>query len=126
MTVSDTPVFQIRIQGQIDASWSDWLGGLAITSNPDGETLLAGPIADQAALHGVLLDGGQDGLDVYRRLLASGREWLRPGGVLGVELDERRVSDAAEEARQWYEDVSVVLDLTGRDRIVTARLARRP
>ena len=54
MTVCDTPVYRLCIQGQIDASWSDWLGGLAITSNPDGETLLAGPIADQAALHGVL------------------------------------------------------------------------
>jgi len=72
------------------------------------------------------LDGGEDGLDIYRLLLVGAREWLRPGGVLGVELDERRVSDAAGEAREWYEDVSVVSDLTGRDRIVTARLAKRP
>jgi release factor glutamine methyltransferase len=73
------------------------------------------------------LDGGADGLDIYRRILAEAREWLRPGtGILAVELDERRVQTAAGEAREWYEDVRVVSDLTGRDRIVTARLAQRP
>ena len=71
------------------------------------------------------LDGGADGLDVYRRLLAESREWLRPGGVLGVELDERMVQTAAAEAVEWYEEVRVVRDLTGRDRIVTARAPRR-
>jgi release factor glutamine methyltransferase len=73
------------------------------------------------------LDGGADGLDVYRRILSEGRSWLRPGtGILAVELDERRVQAAAGEAREWYEEVRVVSDLTGRDRIVTARLAQRP
>ena len=73
------------------------------------------------------LDGGEDGLDVYRRILSQAREWLRPGsGLLAIELDERRVNGAAEEARQWYEDVRVVADLAGRDRIVTARLPHRP
>ncbi|MDR3685790.1 MAG: peptide chain release factor N(5)-glutamine methyltransferase [Coriobacteriia bacterium] len=73
------------------------------------------------------LDGGADGLDVYRRILDEARTWLRPGsGILAIELDERRVQHAAAEARQWYEDVRVVLDLAGRDRIVTARLAQRP
>lgn len=67
------------------------------------------------------LDGGPDGLDVYRRLLTEARSWLKPGGLLAVELDERRVEAAAEEALQWYEEVRVVTDLAGRDRIVTAR-----
>jgi release factor glutamine methyltransferase len=72
------------------------------------------------------LDGGADGLDVYRRILSEAREWLRPGtGTLAVELDERRVQAAAGEAREWYEDVRVVADLTGRMRIVTARLPQR-
>jgi len=70
------------------------------------------------------LDGGADGLDVYRRLLAESIEWLRPGGLLGVELDERMVQTAAAEALEWYEEVRVVRDLTGRDRIVTARAPR--
>jgi release factor-specific protein-(glutamine-N5) methyltransferase len=68
------------------------------------------------------LDGGADGLDVYRRILEDAREWLAPGGLLAVELDERMVRKAAEEAVEWYEDVTVVSDLAGRDRIVSARL----
>jgi len=71
------------------------------------------------------LDGGADGLDVYRRLLSDARSWLRPGGMLGVELDERMVKTAADEALEWYEEVRVVQDLTGRDRIVTAKTPRR-
>jgi len=67
------------------------------------------------------LDGGPDGLDVFRRLAEQARAWLRPGGLLVVELDERRVATAAEEALQWYEEVRVIADLTGRDRIVSAR-----
>ncbi len=54
MPVSDTPIYHIRIQGQLDESWSEWLGELAITPQPDGTTLLSGPIVDQAALHGIL------------------------------------------------------------------------
>ena len=71
------------------------------------------------------LDGGPDGLDVFRRILAGGREWLRPGGLLAVELDQRMVPKAASEAVEWYEDVRVVSDLAGRDRIVSARLPGR-
>ena len=71
------------------------------------------------------LDGGVDGLDVFRRILGESRRWLLPGsGILAVELDERRVQQAAEEALQWYQDVRGVRDLAGRDRIVTARLAK--
>jgi release factor glutamine methyltransferase len=73
------------------------------------------------------LDGGADGLDIYRRILDEARAWLVPGsGILAVELDERRVQTAAAEAREWYEDVRVVSDLTGRDRIVIGRFAHRP
>ena len=54
MPESNTAIYQIRVQGQIGESWSDWLGGLTITPQPDGETLLAGSVVDQAALHGIL------------------------------------------------------------------------
>jgi release factor glutamine methyltransferase len=72
------------------------------------------------------LDGGPDGLGVFRRLLSDSRHWLAPGGYLAVELDERMARTAAEEALEWYEDVRVVSDLAGRDRIVVARYAGRP
>jgi len=47
-------VYQIRIQGQLGREWTDWFGGLTITLEDNGETLLTGLVVDQAALHGVL------------------------------------------------------------------------
>ncbi len=47
-------LYLVRVEGQLDYSWSDWLGGLSITAQPDGSTLLTGTLPDQAALHGVL------------------------------------------------------------------------
>lgn len=46
----------IRVKGQLDPSWSEWFGGLAIApAGPErDETLLFGPVTDQAALHGIL------------------------------------------------------------------------
>jgi hypothetical protein len=51
---SQPTVYQIRIEGHLDAQWTDWFSGLAITLEEDGNTLLTGPIADQAALFGLL------------------------------------------------------------------------
>jgi hypothetical protein len=48
------PIYQIRISGLLDPSWSDWFDGLAITYLTDEVTILTGPLPDQAALHGVL------------------------------------------------------------------------
>ena len=47
-------VYQIRLKGHLGREWTDWFGGLAITLEDNGETLLTGPVVDQAALHGVL------------------------------------------------------------------------
>jgi hypothetical protein len=47
-------VHEIRIQGHLDAHWTDWLEGLTIAQASDGTTTLRGPLKDQAALHGVL------------------------------------------------------------------------
>jgi hypothetical protein len=47
-------VYQIRLKGQLSARWADWFGGMAVTLTEDGDTLLTGPVADQAALHGLL------------------------------------------------------------------------
>ena len=46
---------EIRVRGQLDGSWSAWFGGLAVADGADGEAVLAGELADQAALHGVLI-----------------------------------------------------------------------
>jgi hypothetical protein len=51
---SQPVIYQIRIQGHLGREWTDWFGGLTITHEDDGDTLLTGPVVDQAALHGLL------------------------------------------------------------------------
>jgi hypothetical protein len=46
--------YQIRIKGHLDEQWADWFGGLTITLEEDGDTLLTGQVVDQAALFGLL------------------------------------------------------------------------
>ena len=50
----DVKSYQIRLQGHLHAQWSDWFDGLTMTLEDNGETLLTGPVADQAELHGLL------------------------------------------------------------------------
>jgi hypothetical protein len=47
-------VYQIRIKGHLGRQWTNWFGGLTITLEDNGDTLLTGPVVDQAALHGLL------------------------------------------------------------------------
>jgi hypothetical protein len=51
----ESQFYQIRVKGHLDSSWSERLDGLTITHEEDGTTLLAGPVADQPALHGLLI-----------------------------------------------------------------------
>jgi hypothetical protein len=46
--------YQIRMKGHLASEWTDWFGGLTITLEDNGDTLLTGPVVDQAALHGLL------------------------------------------------------------------------
>ena len=46
--------YEIRLKGHLDDRWAKWFEGLTITLEEDGDTLLTGPVADQAALHGLL------------------------------------------------------------------------
>jgi hypothetical protein len=47
-------LYEIRVGGHLDATWGDWFPGLVVTPDGSGDTLLTGPVADQAALHGLL------------------------------------------------------------------------
>ena len=47
-------LYEIRIKGHLDDKWAAWFGGLTLTREDNGETLLIGPVVDQAALHGLL------------------------------------------------------------------------
>jgi hypothetical protein len=53
-TSSQTVIYQIRLKGHLGRQWTDWFEGLTITLEEDGDTLLTGPVIDQAALHGLL------------------------------------------------------------------------
>jgi hypothetical protein len=51
---SQPMIYQIRIKGNLGSQWTDWFEGLTITQEENGETLLTGPVVDDAALHGLL------------------------------------------------------------------------
>lgn len=46
--------YAIRVAGVLDQRWVEWFDGLTLTHQGDGTTVLDGPVADQAALHGLL------------------------------------------------------------------------
>lgn len=68
-------LYEIRIKGHLDNRWADWFEGLTITALDNGETLLTGPVVDQAALHGLL----RKVRDLAMPLLSVTR--IRPGPV---------------------------------------------
>ena len=47
-------IYQIRLKGCLTCQWSEWFGGMAVTLEEGGDTLLTGPVKDHAALHGLL------------------------------------------------------------------------
>ena len=46
--------YEIRLLGRLDPRWATWFDELSLTTENDGTTVLRGPVADQAALHGLL------------------------------------------------------------------------
>jgi len=53
-THDETGLYEIRLKGQLNNRWANWFDGLTIKLEDDGDTLLIGPVVDQAALHGLL------------------------------------------------------------------------
>ena len=51
---SQPAIYQIRVRGRLGHQWAAWFAGLAIAPQDNGDTLLTGPVVDQAALHGLL------------------------------------------------------------------------
>ncbi len=46
-------IYRLRVKGCLQSHWSDWFDGMTITRETNGDTMLEGPVADQAALHGL-------------------------------------------------------------------------
>jgi hypothetical protein len=70
-------IYQIIVQGHLDADWSEELEGLTITHLSDGTSLLSGKLPDQSVLHGLLLKVGDLGLTL---LSFSRLDVQEPGG----------------------------------------------
>lgn len=68
-----TFVYQIRLKGILDSGWADWFDGMTVTQSADGDTLITGPVVDQAALYGLLRKARDLGLPLVavRRLSAD-------------------------------------------------------
>jgi hypothetical protein len=67
--------YELHIAGRLDPEWADWFDGLTVSPGPDGTTILAGLVTDQAALHGYLArvrDLGLPLLALTRHLNATG------------------------------------------------------
>ena len=56
--------YEIRVKGVLDSGWSVWFEGLRVAGDDRGETVIAGPVADQAALHGLLVKVRDLGLEL--------------------------------------------------------------
>src|SRR5512146_1083442 len=85
MTTEESAMtYEIRIEGLIDDRWSEWLGGMALTHEDNGETVLLGELRDQTALQGVLERIRDLGLELIsvRRLDGSRSDYTTDGNDL--------------------------------------------
>ena len=97
---------------------------LVVSNPPYVPTSVMAEIPQEVAAFepALALEGGADGLDVFRREIEWCRQALRPGGGCAFELHETCLDKAASLARAaGFKDVRVVADLAGRPRVLTAR-----
>lgn len=126
-------VAQLGLEGRVEVLESDLGEGIpadllgsfdAVVSNPPYvPTAVLGEIPSEVADYepALALDGGEDGLDLYRRLLVWAKRALKPRGFFACELHETCLDAAADLARSaGYENVRVVYDLVGKPRVLTA------
>jgi len=73
-------IYEIRVKGHLDQSWSDWFEGLTIT-HQEGCTVLHGPLADEAALHGVLIKVRDLALPLLRLCREDADDEMPEGGA---------------------------------------------
>ena len=64
-------VYEIRVKGHLGPRWSEWFEGMAITLEDNGDTLLTGPVVDQAALHGLLTKVRDLGMPLMSAILVK-------------------------------------------------------
>jgi hypothetical protein len=89
--------YEIRVKGVLDSGWSAWFDGLRVTSDQHDQTVIAGPVADQAALHGLLAPGWLAGLAVAHRSPGA----ITPPDVKAGRTEGQDAHDAAVGAGGW-------------------------
>jgi hypothetical protein len=91
-------VYQIKLKGHLHTQWTDWFGGLVITLEENGDTLLTGPVVDQAALHGLL----KKVRDLGMPLISVNR--LEPGqaGTAKFKIDQSSVKNTIQ-SKHFYD-----------------------
>ena len=127
-------VEHLGLRERIEVRPSDLLGAVAPEERGNFDLVISNPPYVPSAVCETLpkevsdwdprlaLDGGEDGLDLFRRFLPDALECLKPGGVLAVELFEGHLEQARELAEQHgFERVRIANDLTGRQRVLVAR-----
>jgi len=67
-------IYEIRIKGHLGGEWADWFGGLALTLEGNGDTLLTGLLVDQAALHGLLRQVRDLGMPLVSVISVTGEQ----------------------------------------------------
>ena len=71
--------YEIRLKGHLDSRWAAWFDGLSITRCGDGTTIIHGPVADQAALHGLIQKTRDLGLPLISVTFAEPGHHQAPG-----------------------------------------------
>lgn len=97
--------YQIRIRGQLGSRWADWFEGLTITLD-GGDTLITGPVVDQAALHGLL----KRVRDLGMPLVSVSP--VEPGPPTTLEMGQAGVADV--ESNVGVDGLSTTTSTTGR------------
>ena len=80
-------VYEIKVKACLDELWADWFEGFSITPQASGETVLVGPVADQAALHGLLARIRDLGLPLLLVKRLDAGEQHDSGGHKEIDVD---------------------------------------
>ncbi len=134
LSLAQENIERLGLQERVQALASDLLNSLEpdlkgsfdlIVSNPPYiPTEVLGTLDEEVSAFEprLALDGGEDGLDIFRKLLPQAWDFLKGGGSLAVELHETSLDDAADFARsQGFQILDLVNDLAGKPRILLAR-----
>ena len=85
--------YEIRLRGRLEARWAAWFDGLSLTHERDGTSVLRGPIADQAALHGLLQKVRDLGLPLIAVMQVGPEQANRPD--VNADPDHRHSSSGS-------------------------------